>query len=225
MWSERPNVTGGARTRHESAELETSSQPSSRLMKHAIQIYEQLARSLCHNSSEVDRVALDAKLSLIRQQFSNRFVLDISSEDIDISSQINCSHLTMKNKEALPNHRYLGEASDVRFFNSMKTILGEEATQEELNQKDLESYEQGVSDSPFRKCLGYWGVPPRELADEYVEVFFSTVHIAYPFISRPYFKLKYNRLWYSNETDSIGASSLGLMCKLPLLHKLVTETF
>lgn len=90
--------------------------------------------------------------------------------------------------------RYLGKASDVSFFNLVRGLLNSAGGRPEASQ--LESYEREVADeldvSQGREDLE---LPDREAADAYVNVYFSTIHAAYPFICRQQFAHDYHRFW------------------------------
>lgn len=78
-------------------------------------------------------------------------------------------------------HRYLGEVSDVHFFNLVKGFL---QTKDSSNpEQDFDSYEQdGEISITNNETTGHALLPAPVETREVVEVYFSTIHIAYPFI-------------------------------------------
>lgn len=89
---------------------------------------------------------------------------------------------------------YLGEVSDIRFVNLVKKIL---QTQDgtAMTQNDFESYDQGESLLPSNKpsCPTIL-LPVFEEAKHYINAFFTTIHIAYPFIPESPFIQNYKAL-------------------------------
>lgn len=89
---------------------------------------------------------------------------------------------------------YLGEVSDIRFVNLVKKIL---QTQDgtTMTQKDFESYDQGDSLLPSNKpsCPTIL-LPVFEEAEHYINAYFTTIHIAYPFIPESPFIQNYKAL-------------------------------
>ncbi|KJZ78777.1 hypothetical protein HIM_01550 [Hirsutella minnesotensis 3608] len=77
---------------------------------------------------------------------------------------------------------YLGEASDVRFFNLVKRVLQVQRGPEGL-QREFESYDQGEN----MVSSGLVELPAVETAEGYIDAYFSTIHLAYPFIPRTVF--------------------------------------
>ncbi|KAF5611543.1 acu-15-like transcriptional activator [Fusarium sp. NRRL 25303] len=78
-------------------------------------------------------------------------------------------------------HRYLGEVSDVHFFNLVKGFL---QTKDSSNpEQGFDSYEQdGEVSTTNNESNGHTLLPAPVETRELVEVYFSTIHIAYPFI-------------------------------------------
>ncbi|KFG85393.1 hypothetical protein MANI_026129 [Metarhizium anisopliae] len=89
---------------------------------------------------------------------------------------------------------YLGEVSDIRFVNLVKQFLqtqdGSTRTQE-----DFESYDQGESlVSPDKAACKTILLPVLEEAQQYITAYFTTIHIAYPFIPESRFMQDYKTL-------------------------------
>lgn len=77
---------------------------------------------------------------------------------------------------------YLGEVSDIRFVNVVKKFL---QTQDgtAMMQKDFESYDQGENLTSSNN-VSYPTIllPTFEDAKQYLDAYFTTIHIAYPFV-------------------------------------------
>ncbi|QGI84021.1 hypothetical protein CEK25_010750 [Fusarium fujikuroi] len=78
-------------------------------------------------------------------------------------------------------HRYLGEVSDVHFFNLVKGFL---QTKDSSNpEQGFDSYKQdGEVSTTNNESSGHTLLPATVDTRELAEVYFSTIHIAYPFI-------------------------------------------
>ncbi len=114
-----------------------------------------------------------------------------------------------------PSPRYLGEASDVFFFNSVKSLLVGDSSR---HSKDagVESYERDTLH--LSTALAHDAalcLPHRELADDLVDVYFSTIHAAYPFLCKQKFMTDYKLLWESTSPDQEPSIFRSLLCKLP----------
>jgi hypothetical protein len=105
-----------------------------------------------------------------------------------------------ESRNKLPSSRidrspgYLGEVSDVRFVNLVKRFL---QTQDgtAMTQKDFESYDQGESLLLSHKSPGPTVLlPVFEEAEHYINAYFTTIHIAYPFIPESPFIQDYKTL-------------------------------
>ncbi|KAF5579699.1 transcriptional activator acu-15 [Fusarium pseudocircinatum] len=106
-----------------------------------------------------------------------------SPSDQDRSSQL----LSSQNQ-----HRYLGEVSDVHFFNLVKGFL---QTKDSSNPvQDFDSYEQdGEVPTANNESNGHALLPAPVETRALVEVYFSTIHIAYPFIPQSPFMANLTR--------------------------------
>ncbi len=116
------------------------------------------------------------------------------------------------------NQRYLGEASDVRFYQSIKKILQDGDVSSGVHENDILSYDQGTLhlERPARYDIDV-ELPAKDLADEYINIYFCTIHIAYPFICKPSFMELYDRYWRGDLEVSENPAWLPLMCKCPKL--------
>ncbi|KLO88098.1 transcriptional activator acu-15 [Fusarium fujikuroi] len=168
--------------RHEVNQEDASSSNAIDELRDGINAYDDLIRRLLRRKTEdsldpkelhnqvKDRVkrALD-RIALLTDP---RAATIASPSDQDPSSQSPFSQ---------NQHRYLGEVSDVHFFNLVKGFL---QTKDSSNpEQGFDSYEQdgGVS-TTNNESNGHTLLPAPVDTRELVEVYFSTIHIAYPFI-------------------------------------------
>ncbi|RFU24419.1 hypothetical protein B7463_g11918, partial [Scytalidium lignicola] len=172
----------------------------------AIQSYEKLIGSVAVDLPESNRTTINVNLTHIRRQ------LQADIPGLEIAYDI--SPTSTSPTEFLPrtsigngsnSQRYLGEASDVRFFHTIKKIFGD-GYQGSQTESDIQSYDQGVLHLETQDRLqGRSDLPTKELADSYIDIYFFTIHIAYPFVNKPLFMEKYERLWAGN--IDVGESS------------------
>lgn len=138
-------------------------------------------------------------------------------EQLPQSESPAASH-SVKNNDAAPQNlsaaqRYLGEASDIKFFNVIKHILRDVDSPDQADEEGFDSYEQnaGMEDRSTEEVpLDY---PRKERADVYVNTYFETIHVAYPFICESDFRKEYAKLWNIAATDVIDAPWMGLFCR------------
>lgn len=57
----------------------------------------------------------------------------------------------------------------------------------------------------------------RDTADNLINIYFSTIHIAYPFIDRRRFLEDYEKYWDNERRESLPSVSIALLCKLCVL--------
>lgn len=116
--------------------------------------------------------------------------------------------------------KYLGEVSDVRFFNVVKRIL-QTQNGSAGSEQEFDNYEQDDM-IPANTTMGAKGgdFHGLEASQQFIDVYFSTIHLAYPFIPQSSFMKTYRRVRDSvDEQRSLDATNLALIClsKLSLL--------
>ena len=122
--------------------------------------------------------------------------------------------------------RYLGEVSDVRFFNLVESVLQEKSLASAAAvaaavhaDGGMDSYEQ---DDPVRTdqiaatCGISIDLPSPETADEFLDIYFSTIHVAYPFIQKPVFMATYRRIRESGSMKDVDTSWIAVLCRQTL---------
>ena len=62
--------------------------------------------------------------------------------------------------------------------------------------------------------------PDRSAADKYITIYFSTIHIAYPYVDRQRFLVDYDKYWNVEQRSELSYVSIALLCRLSvsLLH-------
>ncbi|KAF5232139.1 hypothetical protein FANTH_13136 [Fusarium anthophilum] len=109
--------------------------------------------------------------------------------------------------------RYLGTVSDVCFFNLVKRVLQAQPGSSDSDQR-VDSYEQ-VDDiaSPSVNVMPGRVVelPSREAAKVFADVYFSTVHLAFPFIPQSLFMRSLDQALDSSDDCSLDNTRLALI--------------
>jgi hypothetical protein len=182
-------------------------------LRDAIRTYDKLLRTIRASLCENDRKVFDLGVSTLQQAFPG----------IDLKPQAARDPLPSNESFRSPavspssSQRYLGEASDIRFFNAMKQTLFESSCRSEPQQVDslcrIDSYEQDEVQRQATLDEDQVYVPSRATADNYVEIYFSTIHIAYPFVWRPVFMETYEKFWQSESLVKLRGPWLSLLCK------------
>lgn len=141
-----------------------------------------------------------------------------------------------------PHHqqRYLGDASDITFWHAMRKELAQSLPDGPVAAAGVDSYEQddampitpgaSVPDSHSRATAVTFSsaaegfpvpvalLPSRLTADKLLDIYFSTIHVAYPFVCEPLFRRKYEEFWKGDsiqgiDTDESGGLWVSLLCK------------
>jgi hypothetical protein len=141
----------------------------------------------------------------------------VALEGQPLSLGLNASSPGMVVSRALDqSQRYLGEVSDVRFFNLVKRVLQTKGGFSDEVDHEFDSYEQDgdVSLSPLETHPGL-NLPPREQMDQYINIYFSTIHLAYPFLPETLFRREYERIRATSDAlADLDKTWLALLCKL-----------
>lgn len=156
-------------------------------LQDAISGYEDLVRRLSARKTPDDFDLKEPHMK-IKQRVKKALdhVLSIAdtraADAASISDQDQVSQLTPSQNQ----HRYLGEVSDVHFFNVVKGFL---QTQDLPSvDQDFDSYEQdGEVSATNTGSNGPTTLPGPGETQELVKVYFCTIYIAYPFIPQSTF--------------------------------------
>lgn len=113
---------------------------------------------------------------------------------------------------SLLSQRYHGEVSDVRFFNMIKGLLDTKSPA--ISEQEYDSYEQEGEAIAGNKIAGQpVSLPSLDGSFKYIEVYFSTIHLAYPFLAESVFIERYYGTQHGpTQHQTIGATDLALFC-------------
>lgn len=112
------------------------------------------------------------------------------------------------------SERYLGEVSDVRFFNLVKRVLqtqdGPPGSEQEVDSYEQDDDLESVNAAACRTVK----LPSPETFKDFTDIYFSTIHLAYPFIPQSMFMTSYNEVQsQSGSQASLDTTQLALLCK------------
>ncbi|KAK7897959.1 hypothetical protein LTR67_004591 [Exophiala xenobiotica] len=120
----------------------------------------------------------------------------------------------VKTSQKSSSQRYLGEASDIRFFHDIELAYcqpPEPGRQQGRPEARVDSYEQEGAPTQDPEDKSHVLLPDRASADHLVHIYFSTIHIAYPFISEPDFRQTYESFWQSDSLEGFRGPWLSLL--------------
>ncbi|KAF5122540.1 putative transcriptional regulatory protein [Metarhizium anisopliae] len=220
MKSKRPRLRAGTSDRFSPGvseglpDLHDAIHQQERLLDHVI--------SLLPSGPEQEAVLL--KSSRIKSQLDDV----ISSTRAEVTPRAVASGACGKSPSSHADRSpgYLGEVSDIRFVNIVKQFLqnqdGSTRTQE-----DFESYDQGESlVSPDKAAGKTILLPVLEEAQQYITAYFTTIHIAYPFIPESRFMQDYKTLRDQDSPQTQNGRSnvrTALLCRPCLLKRLLLD--
>ena len=180
------------------------------LLQSAVQSYENLIASVRSHLPESARNSLNATLSQIRSRLPADCISLASPAESPTATAI-ASFRHEPSDQCGKTPRYLGEASDVRFFHTVKKILRDDVQSGGPVEDETQSYDQGVLHLETHDSRQH--LPTKEKADSYIEIYFFTIHIAYPFLSKSSFMARYEDFWKEDIQVDEGPSWLPLLCK------------
>ncbi|KAK5023512.1 hypothetical protein LTR13_011197 [Exophiala sideris] len=179
--------------------------------RNAITVYDSLIRDLRKSLSQDDCKTVDLRLASI--QLPDYLAKQIGKGGTSIPHTP--EQEVADDRQPAVFQRYLGEASDIRFFHAMESTFGQQSEfgqQQDNFEGRIDSYEQEGPRQHLpeqdQACL-----PPRADADKFVNVYFSAIHIAYPFISESDFRQTYESFWRSSSLEDFRGPWLSLLCK------------
>ena len=125
---------------------------------------------------------------------------------------------------SLTPERYHGEASDIRFVKTMKLALhttdyhgSPEPTRAD---ETIDSYEQDNSFRPEPVDLEGRFLPNQQIARTYLDIYLSTIHIAYPFVESSQLSQLHVEFWKSDSLGVVPAPWLSILCEFSVLYQL-----
>lgn len=112
----------------------------------------------------------------------------------------------------LETERFLGDVSDVRFFNLIKQVMQSHLGPTEAKQS-TESYEQDDNSlSPSFVPNRVAQLPGPDKLTVFTNAYFSTIHLAFPFICQVPFMRSLGEVQTTTNTASIDSTTLALIC-------------
>lgn len=219
VWNAKPDRHPSRQANREHLFSEPSFTGGGGIMRKQLEIvtrYDELVEDLRSRLKEDDRRAVAVTLANLRQSVSSLPGMD------KVSGQRGKSPVSNKTSPAyddlaVPAQRYLGEASEVRFLNIIKQALSQNlAAQPSLAPTHLEvwdTYEQDEISRHSSYEQNPFLLPSKATADKYLQIFFSTIHIAYPFVCQPTFLEKYEEFWETDAPYNFHGPWLSLLCE------------
>ncbi|RKL46987.1 hypothetical protein BFJ72_g2724 [Fusarium proliferatum] len=151
-------------------------------LRDGINAYDDLIRRLLRRNKEdnLDPKELHAQVKDRVKRALDRVALLTDPRVTTIASPSD-QNQSSQSPSSQNQHRYLGEVSDVHFFNLVKGFL---QTKDSSNpEQGFDSYEQdGEVSTTNNESVAHTLLPAPVETRELVELYFSTIHIAYPFI-------------------------------------------
>ncbi|KAI9761150.1 MAG: hypothetical protein M4579_001197 [Chaenotheca gracillima] len=164
-------------------------------LNEAIEAYESIVKELLSHADEISSASTLSALRDVRESLpislrspQHRASQSTDGRDADESEE----------EDTRVNARsYVGKVSDIHFVQmvqqnlnprSLRGLAGDIEVPLNYNHDDF-------SVKPMQGFLNPPHLPDRKTADKYVDVYFSTIHAAYPFICKPMFMQRYNAIW------------------------------
>lgn len=190
----------------------TSSLSDITTLRQAIKAYDELLLDIRSKASEGDRTRLDVSLARIRMNLPHE-ILERSQEHSESDGASGETPQSQVREHQSPYQRYLGEASDVYFFNSVKDLLRHGPR---VQPEKLDSYERDESTLKDLSERFPPHLPSRDEADRCIEIYFSTIHVAYPFICQQEFRREYVKFWEYTSAKDVCTTWFATFCKTAL---------
>jgi hypothetical protein len=169
---------------------------------HIVDLYETLIQSIRPKLHSNDHAALDVMLTNIHKQLPN-----------DITDQLHSPRLQLPGvTEDAKSPIYVGEASDIYFFKTVRDFM--KGRDSAAGDQDSERYDQTEFPAHQPTAFGTPLVfPPQEEAAHYLEIYFSTIHVAYPFLSESAVLVNFERIWAGKFEEKTDQPWLALLSK------------
>lgn len=112
------------------------------------------------------------------------------------------------------HERYLGEVSDIQFFNLVKRTL--QSPSVSVDEREVDSYEQDERMLVAAASQRLVKLPSQEQIERWTGVYFTTIHLAYPFIPQVEFVAHYKALGKERPKATVENA---LLCKYQTFRK------
>ncbi|KXT06835.1 hypothetical protein AC578_7295 [Pseudocercospora eumusae] len=203
------------------SQTDSVSNPDIEALRQGIRAYDELLVNMRAKMPDASLAAVDLSLARIRMGLPGE-VLEGRPQSMDSQESIPAI-LKRHYSENDADERYLGEASDVRFVHALQDLLhisNPHTPPDPTNQ--VGSYEKEARSGGEMEHLRPPDMPTREEADRYVEIYFSTVHVAYPFLYQPGFRQKYDDFWKTQSARDVSPQFFCTMLAVFALGSLYT---
>ena len=168
------------------------------------QSYESLIQDLRGKLDGSNQTALDEGLSSIRQQ-RQRFV-DVNSEGEQRLPQLCTVNTTHEDDRDIESFTYVGKVSDVHFIHTARRCMQGHGTSAVENERE----DDGMARQSYSRTfngdnLAGWShallLPSRDEAVRFLDIYLSTIHLAYPFLCRQTTLDEFDHLWTDRHKD------------------------
>lgn len=113
--------------------------------------------------------------------------------------------------QPVPARKYLGEISDVHFCGVVKQTVESDGDVGDIAD-DVDNYDPDELVMPRRLPNPLTDMPGHVTVEEDLCTYFSTIHFAYPFVSKPSFMSKLEALQTRGAAAGVTSSWLSLLC-------------
>lgn len=173
----------------------------------AVQSYEALISEIRPSLDSAQQAKLDAGLQNIKSQLSDTAKLEQSSPSVVAAPQEDYA------TESSPT--YVGKASDIHFVHHIrKYVTGHGAL--DVDDLPTQSYTHYHSLGAFVALTQPPLVPSQAEAEQFLDVYLSTIHIAYPFICKSVLLKEFRRFQAGNHHRPEFQPWLALFSMTPL---------
>lgn len=150
--------------------------------------YEALVTNLKERLDERQRSEIEASHAYIQSHLPLRFSSSTESRASEPSLPI--------------TNTYVGTASDTHFFNTIKHAMSANLETFKYRTPDTERYDQPDSLRGIPRIRKPLKLPSAKLCHQYLSIFFSTIHCAFPFLSRATVEERLERISAEGASDT-----------------------
>jgi hypothetical protein len=179
-------------------------------LRAAVEAYESLLDSVLPKLDDSERASASLVLGSIRDQLPG----DLRRPQRSAAPELPAVDSLREDGTSTPSPTYLGKVSDINFIQMARSIQRQSLHDDDCDD-DVQSYNQDDTHSELSVATSIPGrLPLKHEADRYVEIYFSTIHLAYPFICKPLFMRQYNSFWDPSKRAGLAPAWLALLCKM-----------
>jgi Fungal Zn(2)-Cys(6) binuclear cluster domain len=201
----------------------TIPQPKDQLpaLSGAIELYENLIHRLRSTLDSANHIALNRSLQDIRRLIPQEVQEAQTNRQTSDHGE---PHGSSGGISSASPRTYVGKASDLHFIHSIRQYVhGQEPSPGE--DTAIQNYSQSPIVDGLAAALKHpMLIPARENADKYLEVYLSTIHIAYPFISKQHLLDAYQYFWTAKSNHPDFHPWLAILSKAPPLNKTASHS-